>query len=199
MKISNETLTLLKNFAGINTNILFRQGNVLAIVSPGKNILSRAVIAESFPREFAIYDLNSLLALLTIADDQEVEFNESNMNVVLQGGDAFEYFYSDPGVVTAAPDKELEIDPMWDFILTSEQLSMIHRAASITDASVLNIVSDGNSVTLRVADPSRANANSYQRVIATGETYPSFDVRLRIENLKVLSDNYTVSLGRKKA
>ena len=51
MKISNETLSLLKNYAGINTNILFRQGNVIGTVSPGKNIFSRATVTETFPRE----------------------------------------------------------------------------------------------------------------------------------------------------
>lgn len=198
MKISHETLTLLKNFAGINGNILVRQGNTLATVSPGKNILARAAVPDTFAREFAIYDLNSLLALLTLMEDQEVEFTDSFIHISKDGSE-FEYYYSDPSVVTAAPDKELEVDPFWTFTMTAEDLSMINRAASITEAQTLNLVSDGSNVVLKVADPSKAASNSYRKVIASGETFPTFDVRLKVENLKVLADTYEVSLGRKKA
>lgn len=198
MKISHETLTILKNFAGINGNLLVRQGNTLATVSQGKNILARSTVSETFPREFAIYDLNSLLALLTLMEDQEVEFNESFIHISKDGSE-FEYYYSDPSVVTAAPDKELEVDPFWSFTMTAEDLSMVNRAASITDAQVLNLVSDGSTVTLKVADPSKAHSNSYRKVIATGSDIPTFDVRLKVENLKVIADTYEVSLGRKKA
>lgn len=198
MKISHETLTLLKNFAGINGNIFVREGNTLATVSPGKNILARAAVPDTFTREFAIYDLNSLLALLTLMEDQEVEFNESSIRIQAGVRD-FEYFYSDPSVVTAAPDKELEVDPFWDFTLTAEDISMINRAASITDSQILNLVSDGSKVILKVTDPAKASSNSYRQELASGDSYPTFDVRLKVENLKVLADTYEVSLGRKKA
>lgn len=196
MKISNETLTVLKNFASINSNLVVREGNVLATVSPGKNILARATVAETFPREFAIYDLSSLLGLLTLLDGQEVEFGESQI-LLHKDGENWRYDYSDPSVVTAAPDKELEIDPFYTFTLTAENISMIHRNASIFSAPTVSVVSTGGKVILRVGDPANANSNSYSREIGTADV--DFDCRLKIENLKVLSDNYEVRLGRKKA
>lgn len=197
MKISNETLSLLKNYAGINTNIVIRQGNTLATVSPGKNIFSRATITETFPREFAIYDLNSLLGLLTLMEDQEVDFTENRI-VVSKDNSRFDYFYSDPGTVTAAPDKNLEIEPVWSFELTAEDISMILRAASITGAPVVSIVSDGASVVLKVGDPTNPSSNSYTKTIST-DAAPVFDCRVKVENIKVISDSYVVTLGKKRA
>lgn len=197
MKISNETLSLLKNYAGINTNILFRQGNVIGTVSPGKNIFSRATVTETFPREIAIYDLNTLLALLTLMEDQDVDFGEASIKVS-KDGSKFEYFYSDPGTVTAAPDKNLEIEPVWSFDLSADAISMLLRAASITSAPIISIVSDGAQVQLKVGDPTNSSANSYTKTIST-DPAPVFDCRVKTENLKVLSDNYTVTLGKKRA
>ena len=76
MKISKSTLDVLKNFATVNSNILVRQGNILSTISTGKNIFARAQVSETFDKEFAIYDLNGLLALLTLMEDQEVSFGD---------------------------------------------------------------------------------------------------------------------------
>ena len=67
MQISKETIDILKNFAGVNSNILIRKGKTLATISTAKNIFAKADVAEDFPEEVAVYDLNSLLALLTLA------------------------------------------------------------------------------------------------------------------------------------
>ena len=63
MKIGSETIALLKNFASINTNIVFKVGDAVSTISNAKNIFAKAVIKETIPKEFAIYDLNSLLAM----------------------------------------------------------------------------------------------------------------------------------------
>ncbi len=197
MKISHDTLALLKNFAGINTNILVRQGNVLSTVSAGKNILARATVTETFDREFAVYDLNNFLALLSLWDNPEIEFEETGM-FLRDGGSEFEYGYADPSVVTAAPDKTLEIDPFFTFTLTAADISMVQKAASILSAPTMSIVSKGGKVTLTVSDPSNPRANAYRKELTTTDV-GDFDCRLKVENLKVVADEYTVSLGRKKA
>ena len=76
MKISKQTLEVLKNYSNINSNILVRQGNVLSTISSSMNVYSSANVKETFDREFAIYDLNSLLALLTMMEDTDVDFGE---------------------------------------------------------------------------------------------------------------------------
>ena len=66
MKLSDETLTILKNYASINQNIQFKQGNILSTISPQKNILTYTEIGEDIPNTFAIYDLN--LSLIHISE-----------------------------------------------------------------------------------------------------------------------------------
>jgi hypothetical protein len=171
---------------------------VLSTVSAGKNILALANISESFQREFAIYDLNSFLGLLTLMEDQDVEFNEAGINISKDGSE-FKYFYSDPSVVTASPYKSLDIDPVFTFNLSAAEITMIQRAASIVSATTVSIVSDGVTVTLMVGDPSNTAANSYKKTLTTDANPPAFDARLKVENLKVITDDYTVAVGKKKA
>ena len=216
MKISNATLAILKNYASINSNILIREGNVLATVSAGKNILSRATVFETFPKEFAIYDLNSFLATLSLMDDQDVDFGDSSLTIKKDSAQ-FEYFYADPSVVVAAPDKTLEIDPFYSFELTSNDLNMIMRSAGIVEAPTLSIVALNQVVTMTVGDPGNSKSNSYKKNISakapvsatkpaskkeyaySSQDIPDFICRLKIENIKVIPDTYQVSLGKKKA
>ena len=118
MQISNETIQILKNFAAINSNIMIRKGKTLSTISTAKNIFAKAEVVEDFPTEVAVYDLNSLLALLTLMENQNVEFGDKSLNISKDNG-KFEYFYSSPTVIVAAPDKSIEIDNHYQFKLSS--------------------------------------------------------------------------------
>ena len=76
MKLSDNTLTILKNFAGINNSILVKEGTKLRTISVAKNILAEADITEEFPRDFAIYDLNQFLNGLSLHADPDLDFQE---------------------------------------------------------------------------------------------------------------------------
>lgn len=195
MKISNDTLSVLKNFAAVNTNLLVRQGNTLSTISTGKNIFARATVAETFDREFAIYDLNSLLGLLTLMEDTEVSFGDESITVS-KDRSLFEYYYADPEIIVGAPDKQIEVDDFFSFDLSADDLSMIQKAAGITAAPMLSIVGDGTKVTLTVGDPATPKSNSFKQVIT--ETDKTFKAHLQIENLKVLPGSYRVTLSEKK-
>ena len=195
MKISNDTLSVLKNFAAVNTNLLVRQGNTLSTISTGKNIFARATVAETFDREFAIYDLNSLLGLLTLMEDTEVSFGDESITVS-KDRSLFEYYYADPEIIVGAPEKQIEVDDYFSFDLSSEDLNMIQKAAGITAAPMLSIVGDGSNVTLTVGDPSTPKSNSFKQTIT--ETDKTFKAHLQIENLKVLPGSYCVTLSERK-
>jgi hypothetical protein len=124
MQISNETIQVLKNFAAINSNLMIRKGKTLSTISTAKNIFGKAEVAEEFPQEVAIYDLNSLLALLTLMENQNVEFGEKSLTISKDNG-KFEYFYSAPNVIVAAPEKCIELDNHYQFTLTAEDVNMI--------------------------------------------------------------------------
>ena len=195
MKISTGTLDVLKNFATINTNILVRQGNTLSTISTGKNIFARAELSESFPKEFAIYDLNSLLSLLTLMEDTDVDFQDESLKVS-KGTSVFEYYYADPNIIVSAPDKTIDVDNFFQFDVTKDDVDMILKAAAITAAPMLSVVGKGGEVVVTVSDPSTPKSNSFRQVIGT--TDKEFDARLAIENFKVIPGSYSVTLSQKK-
>ena len=195
MKISNDTLSILKNFASINTNILFRKGNTLATVSSGKNIFARASVSETFEREIPIYDLNGLLGQLTLMEDTDVLFGEESVTAT-KDNRFFEYFYTAPELVTAAPEEEIQVDDFFSFDLSVDDLNFIQKAAGITAAPMLSILGDGKNVTLTLDDPATPKTNNFKQVVAS--TDKTFKAHLQIENFKVLSGNYRVSLSEKK-
>ena len=57
--ITRETIDLLKNFAGINSNILIEPGNKIKTISNYKNVMAEATVSETFEQQFGIWDLIS--------------------------------------------------------------------------------------------------------------------------------------------
>lgn len=196
MKISKQTVEILKNYAQINSNILFRGGNQISTISVGRNIYSKATVAEDFPIEFGLYDLNNFLGLLTLSDDSEIEFGESSLTLSKDGG-TFEYFYTDPSIIVAPPNKEIKIDSHYEFELPASEIQTITRAASVTNATTISVVADGKNATLIVGDPLTPSSNSYRKVLS--DTELEFDCRLSIDNFKVLGgESYSCFLSQKK-
>jgi len=195
MQISNETIQVLKNFAMVNSNILIRKGKTLSTISTAKNIFAKADVAEDFPQEVAIYDLNSLLALLTLMENQNVEFGEKSLIIEKNGG-KFEYFYSSPNVIVASPDKSIEVDNHYQFKLTAEEVNMITKAAAITGAPTISVSSKEGKVSLTVGDKKNDTANTYKANI--GDSENDFDCHMAVENFKIIPDAYTVTISKKK-
>jgi hypothetical protein len=79
MKLSDKTLTLLKNFSSINQSILFKEGSSLRTISVMKNILAEATIEEELPKDFGIYDLNQFLNGLNLHQNAELDFVNETM------------------------------------------------------------------------------------------------------------------------
>lgn len=195
MQISNETVQVLKNFATVNNNILIRKGKTLSTISTAKNIFAKANVAEDFPQEVAIYDLNSLLALLTLMENQNIEFGEKSLIIEKNGG-KFEYFYSSPTVIVSAPDKSIDVDNHYQFKLSAEDVNMIIKAAAITGAPTISVSSKDNKVTLTVGDKKNDTSNTYKSNIGSSEN--EFDCHMAVENFKIIPDAYTVTISKKK-
>lgn len=193
MKICNETLQLLKNFASINTNILFRPGTTVSTISNAKNIFAKTEIKEVIPNEFAIYDLNSLLAMLTLMENQDVEFTDKSLVVSSDKG-KFEYFYSNPEIVTGAPTNEIEHVSVYKFKLIAEDVQTIMKAAAITGAPTISIACKQQAVTISVGDRKNDTSNNFKKQIGT--SFETFDVFIAVENLKVIPDAYEVSVSK---
>ena len=195
MKLTPDTLALLKNFSAINQSILIRAGKQLRSMSVMKNILVEASITEEFTRDVAIYDLNQFLNCLSLIEGAEVNLEEHAI-VITNGTDSIEYRYSDPSVIAAPPEKELKL-PSDDVcaVLTEEQLATVKKAAAVLQIPDVSLVGDGERIYLTVRDKKNSGSNSYK--IAVGETISTFSFNLKVENLKLLAGDYDVILSAK--
>ena len=61
IKLSKETMDILKNYSSINSNIFINSGNRISTISPIKNILSEVEVSETFVVGFGIWDLPKFL------------------------------------------------------------------------------------------------------------------------------------------
>jgi len=194
MKLSKETVALIKNFAGINSNLLLKSGNKLATISSQKNVMADATVSETFP-DFGIYDLNEFLGAMSLFDDPELEFNEKFVSIK-QGSSNIKFFAADASVLTA-PQKAITFpEAEINFTMTTAMLNMISKTASVLRAADVSIVGDGSKVTAVVGDKKNATGNSFSEPV--GDTDKTFKVNLKVENLKMLPGEYQVSISSKK-
>ena len=197
MKLSDNTLTLLKNFAGINQSILVKQGNKLRTISIAKNILAEAEITEEFPRDFAIYDLNQFLNGLSLHQDPDLDFAEDSYITIREGKRRVKYFYADPNVIISPPEKEIKL-PSDDvcFQLETGSLEKLVKAASVYQLPDISAIGDACAIRLVVRDKKNDTSNEYSIVV--GETNEQFTFNFKVENIsKIISGAYNVVVSRK--
>jgi hypothetical protein len=195
MKLSKETLTLFKNYAAINNNLLITPGNNLSTISVGNTIISKAVVAETFPSEFGIYDVNEFLGALSLFNDPDLEFSDKWVTIK-EGNSAIKYFGAAVNsMVVLTRDinfPEAEVN----FTLEAGTLAMIMKTAPILKSQDVAISGDGSVITVSVADKKNATGNSYSYQLGT--TTLNFKINLKIDNLKMLPGDYDVSVSSKK-
>ena len=197
MKLSDNTLTLLKNFAGINQSILVKQGNKLRTISIAKNILAEAEITEDFPREFAVYDLNQFLNGLSLHQDPDLDFTEDSYITIREGKRRVKYFYADPNVIISPPEKEIKL-PSEDvcFQLETGSLEKLVNAAGVYQLPDISAIGDAGVIRLVVRDKKNDTSNEYSIVV--GETDEQFTFNFKVENIsKIVSGAYNVVVSRK--
>ena len=198
MKLSDQTLEVLKNFSDINTNILVKPGSELSTISTMKNILAKATITESFDKQFAVYDLSELLGIVSAIEKPDVDIsNEKFMTIGSTGSKSkAKYYYSDESVVTS-PQKDVVLpDAVVNFQLKDEILSKLLKMAAIMKLPDLSLVGvKGQDVILKVHDK-KNSANSYEEFVGT-EASADFTFNFKIENLKIIPGDYDVAVSSK--
>ena len=197
MNLSEKTFNLLKNFSSINQSILFKQGNTLRTMSVMKNILAEADIEEEIPQDFAIFDLVQFLNNLSLCGNPELDFTNQS-HVSIRDGKHFEtkYFFADPSVIVAPPDKSLTL-PSEDvsFTLDNETLIRLLKASAINQLPDLSVVGENGVVKLVVRD--KKNDTSNKTGVIVGETDKEFSFNFKVENIKILPGTYDVVISEK--
>ena len=196
MKLSDKTISVLKNFSSINQSILFKEGSKLRTISVMKNILAEATVSEEFMKDFGVYDLNQFLNGLSLHQSPELDFANDGYVVIREGKMRSKYFFADPNVIVTPPDKSIDL-PSEDvcFELSTEQLDKLLKAAAVYQLPDLCAVGENGVVKLLVRDKKNDTSNDF--AIVVGETNSEFSFNFKVENIKVLPGTYEVVVSRK--
>lgn len=196
MELSKDTLTLIKNFASINGSLMLKSGTKLATISEGKNVMAEATIAETLPIDFGIYDLNEFLNVVSLFPTTNLDFSEKYVMVSDGGSSKIKYFAAGEGVVKAAPSTIKFPSADVNFTLEAAQLAMIQRTSSVLKSSDVSIVGVDGALKIIVSDKKNDTSNAYE--VTIGETDETFKANIKVENLKMLPNDYEVSISKKK-
>jgi hypothetical protein len=196
MKLSSETLTVLQNFAKLNSGIQFKTGNKIKTISTGKNVLAEATLKDSFPQDFCVYDLNKFLTIHSIGKDTDIDFDDINI-IFNFGRNKTKYRKTEKESILIPPDKELTL-PSVDitFSLSKEDFDSIMKITNVLQSPNLVVESEGEAINLTSCDvkDSSADTNTIQVADGTGQ---KFKMVFLTENLKMIPGAYDVQISSK--
>lgn len=195
MKFSERTLTILKSFSTINKSIQMKEGNTLRTITPEKTLIASATIPDQFPSEACIYDLSRFLSILSLHTAPDVEFHDKYF-VITEGKQRTRYAFADVSMIHAAPEKTIEL-PSADVVVdvSWNDLQSVQKAAGVLQFNEVAFVGQDGKCYLKAIDSSSAAADDYG--VEIGDTADEFKIIIKTDNLKLLPQDYRVTLSSK--
>lgn len=196
INISNETLSVLKNFSTINQNVVLKPGQKLKTISEAKNILAIATVPEDFPHDMGIYDLNEFLSVFNLVDDGQLEIAEKSVKIS-NGKSKVQYFFSEPSILTT-PQKDITMPSCEVSVaFTKSMLDQARKAASVLGHNEMSIVGGPEGIKVRIFDSKDNTANTYEMDISSDAQSSEFQFVVNISNLKLMDGDYEVNISSK--
>ena len=187
---------MLKNFSDINMSIEIKEGNILRTVSVQKNILAQAELEDSFPQDFAIYELNRFLGAVSLFDDPEFTFNGKSTNIGTTKN-SLDYVYCDPSMIVTPPEKNITFpDAEVKFTFSQDALSQIMKASNVLGTPEISVESNAGSIEIKALDVNNDSTDAYT-ITLDEKTDAKFRFVFKTENMKMLPGNYDVEISSK--
>lgn len=194
MKLSSETISILRNFSQINPSIYFRAGNKIRTVSLAENIFVEATVDETFESDFAIYNLSEFVSALSLHDNPDLNFTNSSYVSFNDGKRKAKYFFADPDVIKYQEEDIVFPGEDFCFVLETKDLEKLLKASNTYRIFDLVVVGDGKEINLVVKDKNNPSSNEFSVVV--GETTDVFNLCFRMENLKLIPGTYGVTISK---
>jgi hypothetical protein len=195
MKLSENTINVLKNFATINPSLLVHPGDSITTMSPTKSIYAKAVVEENFPTRFAIYELAKFLGITSLFKEPELDFGNNQVKIV-SGRQSVSYTYADPSMIVA-PDPNKDINfPAADieFSISQEELQKVVRATGVLQLPEIAVTGDGHHITVTATNSKNPTTDVFS--VEVGETDKTFNMIFKVENIiKLISGSYDVKIS----
>ena len=198
MKISDNTISILRNFSDINANILFTPGKTLSTMSTMKNIMAKADVEEQFETEFGVYDLPEFLRALDSFQQPVLKFNGS-ANLKIQDEKttlSARYAFADKSTLRY-PSKQISMpDKTVTFTLNNSDYESVKKL--YTNLSLPDIAFKGEKGKIKLVALDKKNSNSNESSVTIGETDLEFTAYVKAENMKIIPGEYDVALSKAK-
>tara|TARA_Y100000588_G_scaffold280173_1_gene297111 strand:- start:222 stop:890 length:669 start_codon:yes stop_codon:yes gene_type:complete len=196
MKLSKNTLDMLKNFSDINMSIEIKKGNLLRTVSVQKNILAQAELEDEFPQDFAIYELNRFLGAVSLFDNPEFQFNGKSANIGTSKH-SVDYVYCDPSMIVTPPENNITFpDPEVKFTLSQDALSQIIKASNVLGTPEISVECESGNISVKALDVNNDSTDTF-KVELEEKSEHKFRFVFKTENMKMIPGNYDVEISSK--
>ncbi len=196
MKLSKETLDILKNFANINQNIVIKEGKVLSTMSTSKDVLAEFEGEDDFDEKMSIFNLSEFLGVVLAFEDPELILDKK-FCVIKQGKHQVKYVYADESVLIS-PKKSITMpNAEVNLHLTQDQISRLQKMSSVLSVEDLAIVGNGENVSVKVFDAKNPTANNYE-IELDEKTTETFQIDFKVEKLRLYPSDYDVEISSKK-
>lgn len=206
MIINNETVETLKNFAEINQSLVIETGDVIKTVSEQTNVLAKAKLGQSFPQDFAIYDLNKFLGVLSLFAEPQFDFSEKSIKIqssidannFVAGDSVAEYQFANMSLFEnerkiLAKDINLPSEDAV-FRLEEKYFISIMRAAAVMSLPEIAVVANDGKLKIQAIE-AKTSIDSY--AVELGVSTSNFKMIFKIENLKLMRGSYDVKISNK--
>lgn len=194
MKLTKRTKEVLSQFSLMDGYIKFKKGKKQALINTHKTVLVEAELDQEIPKEFGPIPIKDFVRLLEIFDDPEVAFKSEQ--IVVKEGEA-ELLVNSIELTDFPIGKEVNFPPNGIVLnLSKPVVEKIKKLKRTMGKNVLEIVGDGSAVYLRTV--SRwIPIFDHEMVTKIGETDRVFSLSLRLSELNLVADSYTVHLSNR--
>ncbi|AFN69671.1 DNA polymerase processivity factor [Aeromonas phage Aes012] len=201
MKLTKETLSVMKNFAAINPSLRLTPGNFIMTKSVNGVAYAEATIADEIDSELNIYDLPNFLSILGQLGEGS-EINLSNGEIVIQNGRAKVNLPDAESSVIVVPKQRLRMPPAdVEFDLKAEDLAEILKISRAVGADRIAITNRNDHIVIdafAVEDGDNARTR-YSLTVCPYEGTNNFSFVINLENVSVVIADYKINISSKGA
>jgi len=195
MKLTKNTLTVLKNFSGISNMLRIRPGSTLLTATESRSLVAQANVEEVFENDLGIYDLSQFLGAVTLLGEPDIEFG--TQTITMKDGNRTINLPSGSIKVVEGPKNFPMIrPPIVTFPFTADLLSRILKSASILSAPDFLVAGDGEVVSVQVLDNKKSSGGSFIQPV--GQSDKTFQAIVRVETLQLIPSDYEAFICDKR-
>lgn len=199
MKFSKKTIEILNNFVNINDSIIFRPGQEIASKAVNGTIIAFATVEETFPVEFAVFNLSEFLSVISLFDDPDIEFTDT-VCTISEKGKQVKYAVGNRDLIRNKPESDYETPP-WDieFNCKLSDFKQVMKASSVLGQDLILFKPDGEgNLIARTANSllSQSDTNESYFDIKVGKTeLTDFEASFPQKSLNLMEYDYDVSIN----